>query len=376
MKVFFLNLGNSKTIKDINRSIVLNMINEYANISRGEIAKKSGLSPSTVSFFVEEAIKDGILYETGSFGKGVGRKSTSVSVNPEGGVFVGFDLSHSQIAVLNLKGEILKTTSFTKKAVAPFTVDHILSEFSLFAALADISLERIMGLGISVPGIVNEKEGEVILSKRLNIERLPLKKELSAIYDFPVYVVNDLNAALFMEQNKGTAKDLHSAIYMLISQGTGASILFSNQFHQGKYGQEGTITDFYFYTTDMLANHLITLNEKWRHGYESEEIIRQFLTLAYSGNGRLLKEVHMIQEKIASNCSLLLQFLDVDKLIFHGWITDNQLFFNDLKQKIHTYEQSIFQHTKIEAAVYKDSGAALGAARIGVSQMFKKISLS
>lgn len=351
------------------------MINEHEHISRGEIAKKSGLSPSTVSFFVEEAIRDGILYETGSFGKGVGRKSTALSVNPEGGVFIGLDLSHSQIAVLNLKGEMLVTASFTETAKKPFSQIHLIQEFTAFVACNNISYQHIMGLGISVPGIVNEEKGEVIISTRLHIQNLHLKEELSKVYDFPIYIVNDLDAALFMEQKKGVAKNVHSAIYMLISHGTGASILFNNQFHQGKYGQEGTITDFYFFTTDMLAKQLLPLNKGWKDGYTSEEIVEEFIACAYNGNPRLLQEVHTIQDKIASTCGLLLQFLDVDKLIFHGWITENPLFFEELKQKIVFHEKPIFQHTDIEASGYKDNGASLGAAMIGVSHMFKKISL-
>ena len=60
---------NFPGMRNINRSIVLNMIREHGPISRSEIARRSELAPSAVSNIVSELLSLGLSGKVGSPGR-------------------------------------------------------------------------------------------------------------------------------------------------------------------------------------------------------------------------------------------------------------------------------------------------------------------
>jgi hypothetical protein len=98
--------ASSEVVRDINRSIVLNLIRTRQPISRADLARASGLQRSTISLIAEELIGERWVIEgpTGRLPRG--RRPTFLRLNEER-VIIGIDIRPSQItlAVGNVNGK-------------------------------------------------------------------------------------------------------------------------------------------------------------------------------------------------------------------------------------------------------------------------------
>src|SRR5690625_7672198 len=93
--------GDLKFIQELNQSIIFNMIRNEGPISRSEIAKKTKLSPSTVTSAVAELISEVVVVD-GDVGKSSGeRRPTLVRFEPKNKFLIGVSITHSSISIAN-----------------------------------------------------------------------------------------------------------------------------------------------------------------------------------------------------------------------------------------------------------------------------------
>ena len=76
-------LASSENARDINRDIVLELIRFRQPVSRVELARFSGLQPSTVSIIVEQLIGEGWIREGAVVRRPRGRHRRISRVGPE-----------------------------------------------------------------------------------------------------------------------------------------------------------------------------------------------------------------------------------------------------------------------------------------------------
>ena len=85
--------------------------------------------------------------------------------------------------------------------------------------------EKLLGVGISIPGIINQEQKLVIKSHALKLENYSLSF-LEQAFSVPVYFSNDANAAMMAED----MNIYQNAIYLSLNQTLGGAIL-----HRGKF---------------------------------------------------------------------------------------------------------------------------------------------
>src|SRR5258707_14971474 len=96
--------GHRQLIRDINRTLVLNLVRERGGASRAELARVSGLSPSTVTAVTASLLADGFLLEDASAlplsvgPASVGRPATNLRVNEAAGHVVGIKVTADHLA--------------------------------------------------------------------------------------------------------------------------------------------------------------------------------------------------------------------------------------------------------------------------------------
>src|SRR3954447_22583825 len=72
------------SVRDVNRSIVLNLVRLYQPISRVDLSNRTGIFRSSVSAIVDELVNDGLLLEKRAQPSGRGRVPVDLSLNPNG----------------------------------------------------------------------------------------------------------------------------------------------------------------------------------------------------------------------------------------------------------------------------------------------------
>src|SRR4051794_17779043 len=152
--------GSLESLRRLNRLRVIHALRNEGEISRADIARRTGLSRSTVSSLVADLQSDGLVIERpepgSAYGAQGGRPPILLSFDASAGAAVGVDFGHShlRVAVSDLASTILA------ERTRPLDTDHDAYEGLDMAAelvvetLADagVARETVIGAGMGLPG--------------------------------------------------------------------------------------------------------------------------------------------------------------------------------------------------------------------------------
>jgi hypothetical protein len=191
------NVARPNTIRDINRQIVLNYVRERGPISRAEIAQEIALQRSTVSLIVEELKSSGLIEEVLGESTG-GRPPTLLSLRTADAVAIGVDLGTRRtiVATSDLAGRVLEQEEFRTDPDARKTISHIIECARRFIAKDGATIE---GIGISLPGLVDQETGTASFIPHFKWRDLEIAKEIREALGLAVTADNDANAAALAE---------------------------------------------------------------------------------------------------------------------------------------------------------------------------------
>src|SRR3954454_3464009 len=105
--------GSLESLRRLNRLRVIRALRDEGHISRADIARRTGLSRSTVSSLVADLQADGLVVERPEPGSGYrpegGRTPILLSFDASAGAAIGIDFgpSHLRVAVSDLASTIL-----------------------------------------------------------------------------------------------------------------------------------------------------------------------------------------------------------------------------------------------------------------------------
>lgn len=156
----------------------------------------------------------------------------------------GIDIGGTSVkcGLFDVKGEVLdkweiKTrTEENGKNIIPDVaeaINHKISEKQLVK-------EEIAGVGIGVPGPVNE-EGDILCAVNLHWGYVKLVEEMEKLIGLPVKAGNDANVAALGEMWKGGGAGYHNVVMVTLGTGVGGGIIINGQIVTGSHGAGGEI---------------------------------------------------------------------------------------------------------------------------------------
>jgi predicted NBD/HSP70 family sugar kinase len=233
--------ARSSTIRDINRQIVLNYVRDREPISRAEIARETDLQRSTVSTIVEELKAEGLIEEIGAGKSTGGRRPTLLRLHAAGAIAIGVDIAPSctTIATSDLAGRVLEREEFANIPRPDEMAARIIKAVSDLAA--DDGDERIAGVGVSLPGLVDPDTGRAVYIPYFKWRDWPIAEEIEAATGLKTIVDNDANAAALAELwfGRPEVSDARDFIMVLVGEGIGTGIVFDGQIYRGEHGAAG-----------------------------------------------------------------------------------------------------------------------------------------
>ncbi len=233
------NVARSNTIRDINRQIILNYVREDGPISRADIARATALQRSTVSLIVDELLKSDLVEEVYGESSG-GRPPQLLSLKTVNAVAIGVDLGKKKtiVATSDLSGRLLEQQEFPTSRNFSKTISQIIEAANYFIKKNKGSIE---GIGISLPGLVESWNGNVLLIPHLDWHRPDIVKRVEEATGLPVKVENDTNAAALAELWLGRPEisNVRDFVVVLIHNGIGTGVVFDGQLYRGKGGIAG-----------------------------------------------------------------------------------------------------------------------------------------
>ncbi|GAB7387003.1 xylose repressor [Bacillaceae bacterium] len=233
--------GDQFLVKKINKSIVLETIKNKSPLSRAQISEITGLNKGTVSALVNELIDEDLVYEIGPGQSSGGRRPVLLLFNKNAGHAIGVDLGVNYIlAVLtNLQGEVLEERTVPLNSLAYDSVLETLKQtLRELVASAPLSTYGITGIGVGVPGIVDD-QGKILFAPNLHWKDINLKAALEETFNVPVTIDNEANAGALGEKKFGAGKDVSNLIYVSAGIGIGTGIIINNELFRGAQGFSG-----------------------------------------------------------------------------------------------------------------------------------------
>jgi glucokinase-like ROK family protein len=230
--------GNHRLLRKVNRTRIMNTIRRKGPVTIAETARETGLTFPAVSGIVKELMEMGILQVKGVGTSSGGRKPLLYELNPQAIFAAGVDLSVHEIRIGLMD---LETRWVGEKRVeAPMGgkpeeyVRIIAGEFQRLVEETGIDENRILGMGVSVPGPVDSETGTVYSPPNLpGWGEVSLKRRLEETLRLVVKVEKDANLAALGERWFGAGQDVDHFLYVFVGEGIGGGLIIGGFLHRG-----------------------------------------------------------------------------------------------------------------------------------------------
>jgi predicted NBD/HSP70 family sugar kinase len=221
-----------------NRYAILRTLQSVRSMKRTELADYCGIRKSSVTSLVDELLENKwVRLENDA------RPRSPLMMNENNWQTVCVELDEGRIIVgrLDLNGEIVERQEYKSSKMS--TKQGMLDELLKYVKVHVEKCPSLVGIAVSVPGIVDSETGSCISSINLpNFNNIPLKELLFKEFSCKIVVENDIQSSLYSSifLDKRTKK-LNTAIYLDITSGVGASILVHGTPLQGNNSAAGEI---------------------------------------------------------------------------------------------------------------------------------------
>lgn len=239
-------IGNSKTRED-HKIKVLNYIRISKMVSRTDIYKNTNISKPTVTRVIEQLLQEGLVTECGIANNDseVGRKPVYLQINPSAHYCIGINISQKSIraSIIDLDMNIIlkKTTSIKYvNEIDEFknTVLRCIEE--LLAEANGIDRDKILGIGIGVPGSVDYDKGVIVaFASKPKIVNINLKEYIEKKLKLHVLVDNNAKTRALGEYWYGYGSGYKNIIFVVCSEGIGSGIIADGNILRGKSNETG-----------------------------------------------------------------------------------------------------------------------------------------
>lgn len=229
-----------------NSTLVLRLLWRERQISRADIARLTGLSPSTVSAIVTELEQAGLVREIGAGTSRGGRRPVLVGFRDDAYALVGVELgaTHVSAVLTDLRGNV-RAFRDTHVAVREDPKSALATARSLIDAVLTserVSRKRVVGIGVAVPSPVHpERPGKLSTLILPAWADYDVQETLAGAFDLPVLVDNDANLGALSERFWGAGAGGEDLAFIKVATGIGSGHIINGALYRGSGGTAGEI---------------------------------------------------------------------------------------------------------------------------------------
>ena len=229
----------------MNRSMVFDLIRRKGPISRAEIARTIGLSIPTVMKITEEFSHKQFVQDVGKGESSGGKRPELLELVPDSKYIIGVGVGRSKTNVLmmNLAGEVfireIMETGGT--AVPEVWISRLIQVIENVIRESGLSRKQILGMGIGMPGILDEKSGKVLFSPDFKWENVDMLTPIRERFKMDITIENANRALAMGEYYFGAGVDSRNFLVVNLGHGIGSAIMREGEFYRGSSGSSGEI---------------------------------------------------------------------------------------------------------------------------------------
>jgi predicted NBD/HSP70 family sugar kinase/DNA-binding XRE family transcriptional regulator len=244
--------GDQQLLKRINRSVLLRLMRSESGLSRADLARKSGLTKSTVSALVRELVDEHWLAEAQSpvAVEGMGRPATPLQLDADTRVLMGVEIAVEclRVVCVSLTGVVISEAQVPLLSTLPERVCQQTAQM-VFEQCKNLTSKKLSlsGVGVCLPGAISEEAGLVRLAPNLAWREVPFLSMISTAFvnigvpAVPIHLQNDADAAALSEYEFSSNESDDPLIFVSCDVGVGAGIILNDRLFVGALGMAGEI---------------------------------------------------------------------------------------------------------------------------------------
>ncbi len=363
-------------LRKFNTSNIYSYFLNHPEATKQELASSLNLTLPTVNKNIDYLSELGLIQVSGSRGQTGGRRATTYSLCSDAKIALGLDITkhHVSCVAVDLYGEII---SFSRNWLIFEHTDSYFQEVSnlleKFIADSKLDKEKILGVGIGIPALVQSDNKTVFYSGIMDF-REDTFELFSKYIPYEIAVFNDAKASCFAE--KWVNKDIQNTFYIMLSNNVGGAMIINGQVYSGdnfRSAEVGHITLVpngrlcYCGQCGCVDPYLAATN------LSQDDLEGYFETLSTTTDEKILDSWDKYLEYTASTVNIIRSVLDCD-VILGGYVGAYlEPYLDEIKKKaikISTFDSDA---DFIKLCSYKHESIAAGAALHYISQFIKTI---
>ncbi len=239
---------NLAKAKKRNTATMMEILYKFAPISRNQIADMMGLSLPTITTNIAELINMGVVEESeesihekeGS----VGRRAHPVDLVSHYRYFLGVEIAPNRCTFC-LTDLRLRDMSLMEEYRSNADYEEMLTFVSstvlnMIEKRPDIR-DRIVGVGVGIPGFVDRKNGVLRSMSRFNWQNKPIRDDLEKRIGLRVCVENNVRVRSIGEDMLNGRSMPDTFAYLFVSLGIGCPLVIKNSLFAGNSAGAGEI---------------------------------------------------------------------------------------------------------------------------------------
>ena len=284
-----------------------------------------------------------------------GRPAFGLKLRDEGVFVVGAVISaySQEIVLMNLGGQVIDLQAVRVEDVTngPEVLATFCRAIKKMIRKADISDDRVVGVGFAVAASVEPKEGNVIDSGYLGWSAFDLQGSAQRTLNVPVAVNNIADALLRAEAFSGCTKNIKAVVLIHGATTLGASFLYNNELVSGAYSKSGRIGHFPVRRSKLVCScgrsdclnceasgwailNKIGLTDRPEYQHKRVQEYSEKIRALVGGRleiGKGVKQVDQVLLKAGRSLAFGLRYLelafDPDLLVLAGPLAEQELYF-------------------------------------------------
>ncbi|HEV7562968.1 MAG TPA: ROK family transcriptional regulator [Solirubrobacterales bacterium] len=277
------------TVNDINEFLVRDAIRDLGEVTRGDLSKRLGLSPASVSRIVRRLVEAGTVTQvSASSSPGPGRSSDIIRFNHRSGAVIAVDLGGTKChgVLADLAAETL-AEDYRPTHADGTPAETLIATIDALRDTAGGSELPVHAVVVGIPAVPDPDTGLVGSGPNVDWEGYDLIGLLRDHLSEPFRIENDVTLAAIGQAWRGEGQAANGFVTLSIGTGIGAAAFANGQVLRGRHNAAGEIG------TLLMSRDQLRAEPGTVSGLESvasgPAIVRRALELLDSGRDSTLR---------------------------------------------------------------------------------------
>ena len=387
------------------RTSKLHIIKELCfgrTLSALEISQKIGKSLPFTTKYLNELIIDGYVKESGYALSTGGRRPLMYSMitGKMYAVSVAMDQLITRIGIIDVQNyKIIYSEKFNLPLTQnPLAKDQLIGFIKSFIKSSKITPEKIIGIGIGMPGFVDTEIGANRSFLLMDDNEQSLRSYLSEALQFPVYLDNDSSLIALTELKLGAVKGKKNSMVINLGWGVGLGMILNGELFRGNNGFAGEFSHIPLFENNKLCScgksgcleteaSMLVVLEKAREAIaagrvsalkeipdDTEEASVNIIHAALAGDQLAVELLSNTAYNIGKGIAVLIHILNPEQIIIsgRGAMAGNMLL-PAINQAVNKYcIPSLAAYTEIIVSDFSTKAELIGGAALVIENLDKQ----